>query len=395
MADEHDEWLDLETSERLLNGEPPRSSAAQVPDEVTRVASLLADLAASAAPAKDELPGEDVVLAAFRAARAGRASAVRDADVPGDGVAATGAMHDAAPPQHASAASEFHGHDAGVVRIGAQPRCPVRERRPRWRRPVRMALAAAVAVGTLGGVAVAAGSGVLPGPFRQGRPDPGASVSAAATPGRSRLPSSPGPSGTAGPTAGTTGSADPGDAPPEAAGGAGQDTGKRTGSGAESRKPGARWRAAVAACRELRAGREPEAGHRRALEGVAGGSDRVKTYCAAVLSPRRGGGLPTLPGSGGLATEGPLGHFGDGRGSDGKGGFGDDDGKGDGDGDGTSGSGSDSGSGDSRPRKDRDRPVRHLRNGLASPVPSTYVLPVVPTATDLPTATPSPTFSTL
>ncbi|MEW2130410.1 hypothetical protein [Streptomyces sp. NPDC005435] len=385
MADEHDEWLDLGTSERLLDGEPPRPSDDRVPDEVTRLASLLADLAASAAPAKGELPGEEAALAAFRAARAGRPAAE-----PVDAVVAAGVGGDGTQP--APATSEFHRLDAGVVRIGAQPRCPVRERRVRWGRPVRMALAAAVAVGTLGGVAVAAGTGVLPGPFRQGRTEPGASVSAAATPGRSRLPSSPGPYGTAVPTPGASGSADPGDAPPEAAGGAGRDSVAPTGPGAGAHKPGTRWRAALAACRDLRAGREPEAGGRRALEGVAGGSARVKTYCAAVLSGRRNG-LPVLPVPGGPATDGPFGRFGDGHrsggsgGSEGSGGSdGSGDGDGDGDGDGTSGSG------DRRTHKDRDRSAHHRRSGMASPVPSSYVLPGT---AGLPTATPSPRFSAL
>ncbi|MFD8809688.1 hypothetical protein [Streptomyces sp. NPDC059597] len=376
MADEHDEWLDLETSERLLNGEPPRSSGDRVPDEGARLASLLATLADSAAPAKDELPGEEAALAAFRVARAGRAAGSPPAaEAPG------GAALDASASQAASAATPFHRLDAGVVHIGAQPRRPVRARHVRWGRPVRMALAAAVAVGTLGGVAVAAGSGVLPGPFRQGRPDPGASVSAAATPGRSRLPSSPGPSGDAGPTPGASESADPGHAPPEAAGGAGQDTGEATDPGTGSRGPGARWRVAVAACRDLRAGREPEAGRRRALEGVAGGSARVKAYCTAVLSGRRNG-LPVMPLPGGPDTEGPLGHFGDGHRSDGTGG------SGDGDNDGHAGSG------DGHTRKGHDRTLRH-RTGLASPVPSTYVLPAAPSSADLPKGTPSPTFSTL
>ncbi|MFJ6544728.1 hypothetical protein ACIQMP_29295 [Streptomyces sp. NPDC091385] len=379
MADEHDEWLDLETSERLLNGEPPRSSDDRVPDEGARLASLLAVLADSAVPAKEELPGEEAALAAFRTARAGRGVDVSPAvEVP------VGAVRDVSVSQPDSSVGEFHrlDLDAGVVHIGAQPRRPVRARRVRWGRPVRMALAAAVAVGTLGGVAVAAGSGVLPGPFRQERPDPGASVSAAVTPGRSRLPSSPGPSGDTGPTPSASGSADPGDAPPEAAGGADQDTGRATEPGTGSRRPGTRWRAAVAACRDLRAGREPVAGRRRALEGFAGGSARVKTYCAAVLSSRRDG-LPVVPVPGGVDTEGPLGHFGDGHRSDSPGGSDDGD------------SDSGSGSGDGHPRKDRDRTLHHHRNGLATPVPSAYVLPVAPSPADLPTGTPSPTFSTL
>ncbi|MGV9338394.1 hypothetical protein [Streptomyces sp. NPDC003688] len=395
MADEHDEWLDLETSERLLNGEPPRSSADRVPDEAARVTSLLAALAASAVPAKGELPGEEAALAAFRAAKAGRAAAVRDADVSGDVVPETvgDVVRDAAAPQQASLVGEFHGVEVGVVRIGARPGCPVGERRARWRRPVRMALAAAVAVGTLGGVAVAAGTGVLPGPFRQGRPEPGASVSAAATPGRSRLPSPPGPSRPVAPTPSASGSVAPGGAPPEAAAGTGRDTGGTAGPGAESRRPGTRWRVAMAACLDLRAGREPEAGRRRALERAAGGSARVRTYCAAVLSARRDGRPTAVPSTGGGENDGPFGRFGDGHRSDGSGGSGD----GDGDGDGDGGSGSGSGDDDSRIRdyRQRDRIAHRHHDGMASPVPSTYVLPAASGGTDLPTDTPSPAFNTL
>ncbi|MEU6239730.1 hypothetical protein [Streptomyces sp. NPDC047024] len=391
MADEHDEWLDLETSERLLNGEPPRSSADRVPDEATRVTSLLAALAASAAPAKDELPGEEAALAAFRAAKAGRAAAVRDADVSGDAVpeVAGDVVRDATAPQHAPLVGEFHGLDVGVVRIGARPGCPVGERRARWRRPVRMALAAAVAVGTLGGVAVAAGTGVLPGPFRQGRPEPGASVSAAATPGRSRLPSPPGPSRPVAPTPSASESVAPGDAPPEAAAGAGRDTGRTAGPGTESHRPGTRWRVAMAACLDLRAGREPEAGRRRALERAAGGSARVRTYCAAVLSARRNGSPTAVPSTGDGKNDGPFGRFGDGHRSDGSGGSGD--GDGDGGGGSDSGSGSGSGDDDSRTRdyRQRDRIAHHHDDGTVSPVPSRYVLPVTSGGTDLPTDTPS------
>ncbi|MYV38366.1 hypothetical protein GT030_05650, partial [Streptomyces sp. SID1328] len=51
-----------------------------------------------------------------------------------------------------------------------------------------------------------------------------------------------------------------------------------------SRRPGARWWAAATACRDLREGREPDAGNRRTLEGLAGGPTRVKVYCRALLT---------------------------------------------------------------------------------------------------------------
>ncbi|QBJ92003.1 hypothetical protein D0Z67_18055 [Streptomyces seoulensis] len=254
MADEHDKWLDGETSERLLRGEPLEAvdAGARVPAE--RLAGLLGTLAAQGDPAIGELPGEKAALAAFREARV---------TVP--------------------EASASYGHgDAGLVRIGG-PAPRTRTRRSRWGRPVRFGLAAALAAGTLGGVAVAAGSGVLPGPFRHDTPRPGASVSAAETPARPSGPASPTPS------PGTSGTPDvtPRAPAPGASDGRAGSTGEATGSpssGEPSRRPGARWWAATTACRDLREGREPETGNRRTLEGLAGGPARVKVYCRALLA---------------------------------------------------------------------------------------------------------------
>ncbi|MFI8350406.1 extensin [Streptomyces sp. NPDC085596] len=257
MADEHDKWLDGETSERLLRGEPLGTVDAGARDRAGRLAGMLGALAAQGSPALGELPGEKAALAAFRDARV---------TVPGE-------------------RAYGYGGDAGVVRIGAP--APV-ARRSRWGRPVRLGLAAALAAGTLGGVAVAAGSGVLPGPFRHGAPRPGASVSAAASPARPSGPASPAPSpGTSGTPDVTPGAPAPDDSDVEAGGG-GTDgaTGRAEppASGEPSHRPGARWWAATAACRDLRDGREPEAGNRRALEGLAGSPTRVKAYCRAMLA---------------------------------------------------------------------------------------------------------------
>ncbi|MBV1945559.1 hypothetical protein [Streptomyces sp. BV129] len=256
MADEHDKWLDGEASERLLRGEPLEAVDADARLRADRLAGLLGTLAAQAAPAFGELPGEKAALAAFREARV------------------------SVPAEKAYG----YGADAGVIRIGA----PAPARRSRWGRPVRLGLAAALAAGTLGGVAVAAGSGVLPGPFRHGTPRPGASVSAAASPARPGDPSSPAPS------PGTTDTPDvtprapaPDDSRAEAGGGdtaEGTARADRPGPGEPSRRPGTRWWAATLACRDLRGGREPEPGNRRALEGLAGGPTRVKAYCRAVLA---------------------------------------------------------------------------------------------------------------
>ncbi|MFF9374248.1 extensin [Streptomyces griseoluteus] len=259
MADEHDKWLDGETSERLLRGEPLETVDPDARVPADRLAGLLGALAAQGAPAIGELPGEKAALAAFRDARA------------------------AVPAE-----SAYGYGDAGLVRIGA-PAPRTRTRPSRWGRPVRLGLAAALAAGTLGGVAVAAGSGVLPGPFRHDAPRPGASVSATATTARPGEPASPTPS------PGTSGTPDvtPRAPAPDASDDTAASTGKATdrpSSAEPSRRPGARWWAAATACRDLREGREPDAGNRRTLEGLAGGPTRVKVYCRALLAAAEANG---------------------------------------------------------------------------------------------------------
>ncbi|MGW5333089.1 hypothetical protein [Streptomyces bauhiniae] len=255
MADEHDKWLDGETSERLLRGEPLEAVGAEARVPADRLAGLLGALAAQGAPAIGELPGEKAALAAFR---------------------------DAGAAVPAESGYGYGYADAGLVRIGAPA---PRTRRSRWGRPVRFGLAAALAAGTLGGVAVAAGSGVLPGPFRHDAPRPGASVSAAASPARPSGPASPGTSGTS--------DVSPRAPAPDASHDETESTGKATDKPPAvepTRRPGARWWAAATACRDLREGREPAAGNRRTLEGLAGGPTRVKLYCRSLLAAAEGNG---------------------------------------------------------------------------------------------------------
>ncbi|MYW09030.1 hypothetical protein GT034_11815, partial [Streptomyces sp. SID2563] len=86
---------------------------------------------------------------------------------------------------------------------------PKRADRPfRWSRPLRFGLVASLACCAIGGVAVAAGSGMLPGPFGRHTPSPATSVSAAESPeelGTDVLPdeetSAPPPPGTPTPDA--------------------------------------------------------------------------------------------------------------------------------------------------------------------------------------------------
>ncbi|WP_306317689.1 MULTISPECIES: hypothetical protein [unclassified Streptomyces] len=160
MADEHNKWLSRDAADRLLRGEPPAVSgdAARQAERLAAALHALSEVqeARTVGP-KGELPGEDAALKAFRDAR--DASAVTAVNSAVSGVTAT-----------ASASASAAGRG---------------ERRTRWGRPARFGLAAAVAACMLGGVAVAAGTGVLPSPFREADdPAPAASVSAAASPDR-------------------------------------------------------------------------------------------------------------------------------------------------------------------------------------------------------------------
>ncbi|WNM29787.1 hypothetical protein RKE30_04920 [Streptomyces sp. Li-HN-5-11] len=275
MADEQYRWLDRETTERLLRGESLDTVDPIARDQAERLAEALSALSAAPSPADAELPGEAAALAAFRKARAERADA------------GTAAAFD--PPTAARGRYADEDTDAGLVRIGAHSHCAggagrsLRPRGPRWGRPVRLAVSAALAAGALGGVAAAATTGVLPTPFGGGHPAPGASVSAQATPDRTLVPPSPdGRSGAPTPGGSTPGSGD------NAAGKAGQDgstPGQDSSAGADDGQGGAggRWDRLASACRDLRDGKGLGSDRRRVLEGAAGGASRVWMYCKGVL----------------------------------------------------------------------------------------------------------------
>ncbi|MEU1516654.1 hypothetical protein ABZ490_31695 [Streptomyces sp. NPDC005811] len=264
MADKQDRWLDRETAERLLRGESPENAVApEAHDQAERLARTLAALSALGAEplrADEELPGEAAALKAFSEARAARESP---------------AGSHASPQSRTSHPSAYPG-DAGLVRIGGRTGADRNGERAhrRWSRPLRLGLAAAVAVGMLGGVAVAAGTGVLPSPFDGAGPEPGASVSSAASPDRASASPSPDTSGGV-----------PDAVAPD--GGTDRDsTGSAKGTDGSSAAPGARsgWpKGVTSACREIEAGRTLGTQRRRTLEGLAGGRSRVTTYCAHVL----------------------------------------------------------------------------------------------------------------
>jgi hypothetical protein len=255
-------WLDRETAELLLRGESLEAVDPAARDQAERLARTLGALAVEPTSGKAELPGEEAALAAFRAARTGN-------DVERSALGRPG---------------RAHSSDAGLVRLGR----PVETvRGPRLGRPARFGLTAALAVGLAGGVAVAAGTGVLPSPFDD--PTPAASISAAATPDRPLI--SPSPSGTSGsgtPSAGG-GTAGSGDSSGEAVGGS-TDRTPASGSGEdESAHPGSWWSAVASSCRAVRDGKSLEPGRKRTLEGAAGGTSHVWTYCKRLLKKTGGG----------------------------------------------------------------------------------------------------------
>ncbi|WP_413758730.1 hypothetical protein [Streptomyces sp. MMBL 11-3] len=324
-------WLDRDTAERLLRGEPLETADAGVRAQADRLAGALGALTATTVGTVSEgpeLPGEDAALAAFRAARTGRGAAAAERTEPGGRAARTewdgrtgraphARTNTAAP---ADAPPPGTSLDAGLVRLGR----PGRDRRAPspWGRPVRYGLAAALAAGMMGGVAVVASTGVLA--FGSGEPEPGASATAAVTSDPSRR--TPSPTGTRGdesrsgdgagaPTGGSTGP------------GAGADEDEGTGTGARpgaddpgrTDRPGRRWAGLAAACRDHRDGKDLAPGRRRTLEDAAHGAGRVTKYCQGLLGSRdredSGGGRDGHGGPGGNGGNG-----GDGKGDGGNGG---------------------------------------------------------------------------
>ncbi|MFS8200880.1 hypothetical protein ACLVWQ_19605 [Streptomyces sp. CWNU-52B] len=303
MADKHcvspggdpwisDRWLDRDAAERLLRGEPLEAVDADIRDRADRLAEALGSLGAQvthSAPADAELPGEAAALAAFRTAHTGRsAQRIRSGETAGV-VPSAGTRPSAAAmaPKDARTSKTSNGPlDAGLVRIGRS--ATDRRVASLWGRPVRYGLAAALAAGMIGGVAVAATAGVLAfGGDHE--PEPGASATAAVTPDRPLLTPSPReshgdddaprPEGSAGASAGES---------PAPRGEAREDTGTGTGAqpdpegtGHEGRS-GQRWARLASACRDYRDG-HLDPGSRHTLEDAARGAEQVQKYCKVIL----------------------------------------------------------------------------------------------------------------
>ncbi|MFC8917490.1 hypothetical protein ACFT5C_17135 [Streptomyces sp. NPDC057116] len=329
MADERDEWLDQDAAERLLRGEPAGPVDDHAREQARRVARALDALRAAAAPAAGALPGEEAALAAFREARADRAAGARRAVTASSG---------------RPAASD-----------GPEPGAVVPRRRMRWARPVRWGLAASVAGLAAGGVAVAAGTGVLPVLGGDSEPLPAASVSAAATPetsvsgeptggpdsatpGRSGEPGSVPPSASRTPGAGTEGAERvPGRPDHGRTGGTGDDDpsggwpggdlgGAEGGTGSVSGSDsGDTWFArTVQDCRDYRDGRMDRE-RREELEAEADGAAKLKALCDKVLAGEAEWQNSTGSGSQGAGSGSGSGDGGDGGKDEGPGGKGGDD----------------------------------------------------------------------
>ncbi|MFV0128154.1 hypothetical protein ACLGI4_10615 [Streptomyces sp. HMX112] len=307
MADERDEWLDQDAAERLLRGEPVDAADDHAREQARRLTEALEAVRAPHPLPSGELPGEEAALAAFREAREARGT--RDARAGGSG---------------ARPAVATSGADLGAVRLKPRPR------QVRWARPARWGLAVSLAGLAVGGVAVAAGTGVLPAFGGDPEPQPTATASGDVTPGplvsrepngghRSATPGGParsgppaGPGGTppsapsrpgSSPDGGTFGPGTPEPARPGAGGdnvsaGAGGGGTGAGGGGDEDRDDRATWYTwAVQACSDHREG-TIEGDRRRRLESAARGGDKVKRFCDKLLA---GAGLPQ-PGGAGDAT---------------------------------------------------------------------------------------------
>ncbi|MFI1796732.1 hypothetical protein ACH427_05135 [Streptomyces sp. NPDC020379] len=381
MADDHRyDWLDDDAVERLLT---PAQSPSADPEAEPRLAALLRALTPEPARPDHALPGEEAALAAFRTARAQRtreahafaeetapaavpgehASPLRPdvSDVPGvAGVdhglaAASRAAHGRIPgspvvdeasdavarPLVGAAESTTrvnHPASAPAARLGVAEKA--RGLFGRWR-PVKVALAMAVAGCALGGVAVAAGTGVLSAPFGRaaGEPETSASVSAlddtgmetplppsgapsaSPSPGKgggsraSGAPHAPAPSG-GGATAGHGGKENrPGDTPsasPSHDGGQDHD-----GGDADAARGGTVWAARL--CRDFlaaqqRRGQDVDEHDLRDLERFAGAgsADALREYCER-YAPDGGGKGVTSGGKGASGGKGDDDSQGDGR----------------------------------------------------------------------------------
>lgn len=308
MADERDRWLNGAAADRMLRGEPAAPGAGHLAGVRAERLRAALDVLAEPPPAgpgalPGELRGEAAAVAAFRAAR--------------------GSVLQAEPQAQASDAELFGSRDTVVELVPPPGPAASRSRRAR---PVRFALAAAVASVAVGGLAAAAGAGLLDQDTRDSAGQvPAVSVTAGSSsealqddayakpfssPRTTVPPGGEGPSGSPSPgsTPGTDGrtttgqgdAAGPSDGPgtePSVSGTTGgrdgRDRSLQGGSDGATAGTSDRDRegrtGAVQLCRDYRAGRLDEE-RREKLVRLAKGLLRVPRYCQVVLGVATGGG---------------------------------------------------------------------------------------------------------
>ncbi|WP_371617539.1 hypothetical protein [Streptomyces sp. NBC_00454] len=354
MADERDRWLDRAAADRLLRGEPATPGAERhARARAERLRAALDALAEPPPAVGGELPGEAAAVAAFRAAR----GTVPRSQAAGAGVFGSGeTVVDLSPPGTHRGAGAGSGHGTGVPSGSASHSGSG----PRRHRPVRFVLAAAVASVAVGGLAAAAGAGLLDhDTYESAGRAPAVSVGtgdSSAAAGGSDPTLIPQPKSPRTPGSGTPGATpDPGNtlgaegrtptAPDAAAGGMGTGGGSATGPSANGSTPGrenrdrfleggtdnadkdreSRIRVAEM-CRDFRAGKL-DGDRREKLVRLAKGLLRIPRYCQTVLGESADGaprgdapavtdgsapmGAPTLtpakPADGAQGVDGSLG----------------------------------------------------------------------------------------
>ncbi|WP_327415922.1 hypothetical protein [Streptomyces sp. NBC_01233] len=319
MADERNRWLDQAAADRLLRGEPaepvgPAGAEPRARVEAARLRAALDALEALGAggelpPAGTELPGEAAAVAAFRTART---AAGRSAD--------------------RSERTPTAGSGEPVVDLGRLVPSFAPVRAPRRGRTVSFGLAAALASVAVGGLAAAAGAGLLdrdrhdtagPGPAMSvtagENADPGIDSGAPTltpklrptplpdgsnsmlTPGPSQSPGADGRTvpgtGTGGDTSATGGSGK--DTRGDLGGTGDKDPDRDTfGSGDTGKDRERREREnlikALDLCQDYRSGRLDD-DRRERLSRLADGLTRIPDYCQSVLEPDSGGKRSDTP----------------------------------------------------------------------------------------------------
>jgi hypothetical protein len=334
MADDRYSWLDEDAAERLLRGEPVDAAVgsedACARTQAERLAVALADVLAEAAcnrmpgpraEAEDgltagelpggELPGEAAAASAFRKAVEERKGVTRGRSTREDSARPSpGGPPKDPKPLHTSRIARVVG-PLGSWCMGD--------------RSLRVGLAAGLAGCVLGGVGIAAGTGVLPFGGEHGKPMPEQSVSAATAEPNPSDPSvawdarqpSPAPHETSPSGEGRQGSGAWGEA-----GGSGSlrdgydsepaESGGRSSDATQSARDGVRGRhddelkGAVAQCRTYEAGALDRRTKQR-LEQAAGGAARVDRYCGRLLDTHRGDGTGPGHGEGRSGDDGSVG----------------------------------------------------------------------------------------